>query len=618
MNIRTWAKATSLCLAILGTGAPYPSAAQTPASNPQAQAPEKVLRYAFPVAETGFDPAQLSDLYSRIITANIFEALYGYDYLARPAKVRAVLAEGMPEISADFRTYTVKMKRGIYFADDPAFGGKKREVTANDFVYTFKRIADPKNKSPIWSGLDDEKLVGLAELRKKSQTAANDGGPSRFDYDSEIEGLKAVDRYTIQFRLENPRPRFLYTLADPGILGVVAREVVQKYGDDIMAHPVGSGPFMLKEWKRSSTVTLVRNPNYRDVRFDAEPPAGDAHGQAILKQMKGRKLPMVDKVVVSIIDDPQPRWLAFLNGEHDFMERLPQNFATHAIPNNKLAPNLAKKGITMERVPLSDITMVYWNMDDPMLGGYTPEKVALRRALALAYNAEEEVRLPRRGQAIVANGYLMPNTASYDPNFRSEMGTFDRAKAVALLDMFGYTDKNNDGWRDMPDGSPLVLDHNTLGTSDYRELDEILKKNMDAVGIKINFRIGKWPEQLKAARAGKLMMWALGLSASSPDSGPVLERGYSKSIGQSNLARFKNAKFDELYQKQSQMPNGPERDKVIREAERILIAYMPYKIRVHRIGTDLMQPWMQGYKRHPNAREFWQYVDIDTSKLPKK
>ncbi|MDP3618450.1 MAG: ABC transporter substrate-binding protein [Ramlibacter sp.] len=614
MNIQTWASTISLCLAL---GATYPVAAQSPSSKPAAPAQEKVLRYAFPVAETGFDPPQLSDLYSRIVTANIFDALYGYDYLARPAKVRPVLAESMPEISADFRTYTIKLRRGIYFADDAAFGGKKREITAQDVVYTWKRIADPKNKSPSWSGLDEEKILGLSELRKKSQAKANDGG-SKFDYDTEIEGLKALDRYTVQFKLEAPRPRFMYTMADPGILGVVAREVVEKYGDDIMAHPVGSGPFMLKEWKRSSTITLVRNPNYRDEVFSAEPAANDAHAQAILKQMKGRKLPMVDKVIVSIIDDPQPRWLAFLNGEHDFLERLPQNFATHAIPNNKLAPNLAKRGITMERVPLSDITMLFWNMDDPVMGGYTPEKVALRRAIALAYNSEEEVRLPRRGQAIVAHSYLMPNTASYDPDFRSEMGTFDKARAIALLDMYGYTDKNGDGWRDMPDGKPLALDHNTLGTADYRELDEILKKNLDAIGVKINFRIGKWPEQLKAARAGKLMMWGVGLSASSPDSGPVLERGYGPSIGQSNLARFKNAKFDELYRQQSQMPNGPERDKVIREAERILIAYMPYKIRVHRIGTDLMQPWVVGYKRHPNAREFWQYVDIDTSKIPKK
>jgi ABC-type transport system substrate-binding protein len=385
-----------------------------------------------------------------------------------------------------------------------------------------------------------------------------------------------------------------------------------------MEHPVGTGPFMLKEWRRSSKITLVRNPGYREVVYDAQPSPGDAAAQAIAAKMKGRKLPMVDRVEVSIIDDPQPRWLSFLNGEHDMIERLPENFATHAIPNNKLAPNLAKLGIQMERVPLSDISMFYFSMLNPVVGGYTPDKVALRRAIGLAMNSEEEARLPRRGQAMVAQGFVMPNTASLEPSYRSEMGTHDRAKAVALLDMFGYVDKNGDGWRDQPDGKPLVLTYDTLSAADYRERDEVMKRNLDAVGIKLEFRIGKWPEQLRNSRAGKLMLWGYGLSASSPDSGSVLALGYSGSFGQQNHSRFKNDKFDALYRQQQEMPDGPERDKVIREAGRIMIAYMPIKVRVHRIGTDMMQPWLVGYKRHPNAREFWQYVDIDTERLAKK
>ncbi len=602
MKTGKWLLCACLCVAMNAIAAAPAAPTQKP--------PEKVLRYAFPIAETGMDPAQLSDLYSRILTANVFEALYGYDYLARPARVRPVLAEALPQVSADFRTYTVKLKRGIHFADDAAFGGAKRELTAPDVVYSIKRIFDPRNKSPIVAGLEEEKILGLAELRKASLASG------KFNYDSQAEGLLALDRYTVQFRLEQPRPRFLQTLADPGVLGVVAREVVEKYGDQISEHPVGTGPFMLQEWKRSSRVTFVRNPNFREQYYDAEPSPGDAQAQAIADRMKGKRLPMLDKVVVSIIDEPQPRWLSFLNNEHDFMERLPQNFATHAIPNNQLAPNLAKRGIQVERVPLSDITMFYFRMDHPVVGGYTPDKVALRRAISLAYNTEEEVRLPRRGQAIVAHGPVMPNTTSFDPTFRSEMGSFDRARAIALLDMYGYTDKDGDGWRDMPDGKPLVLELDTLSTSDYRELDEIIKKNLDAVGIRINFRIGKWPEQLKASRAGKLMMWGYGLSASSPDSGNVLALGYCKSMGQQNHSRFNQPRFDALYEKQSLMPDGPERDAVIKQAVRLLIAYMPLKIRVHRIGTDLLQPWVVGYKRHPNAREFWRYVDIDTARLP--
>jgi ABC-type transport system substrate-binding protein len=589
-----------LAAALMAAALAVPTAAQA----------EKVFRYAFSTPETGFDPGQVSDLYSRIITSNIFETLFDYDYLARPAKVKPVLAEALPQVSPDYRTYTIKVRRGVYFADDPAFGGKKRELTADDVVYTFKRIYDPKTRSPSISALEEEKIVGLDEAREKAEKTG------KFDYRAEIEGVRALDRYTVQFKLGVSRPRFVQTIADPSILGIVAREVVDKYGDDIMAHPVGTGPFMLSEWKRSSRITFVRNPNYREEIFDAEPAAGDRSAKELAEKLKGKRLPLVDKIVVSIITEPQPRWLSFLGSEQDLMVGLPASFVNQAIPNNKLAPNLQKKGIQMERVQLSDITMWYFNMEDPVVGGYTPEKVALRRALSLAYDTAMEVRLPRRGQAINAQDILGPNTTSWKPDFRSEMGVYDRARAIALLDMFGYTDKNGDGWRDMPDGSPLVLQMNTTGSADQRELDEILKKHMDAVGVKMEFKIGIWPEQLKAARAGKLQMWQLGLSAAEPDSGVGLQIGASSQAGQQNLARFSNKQYDEIFLKQGVLPDGPERDKLLVDAVRIIVAYMPYKIRVSRIGTDLWQPWVTGYKRHPFAQSFWRYIDVDPSKMP--
>jgi ABC-type transport system substrate-binding protein len=602
MNIKALSPVFCVCLAL---------AAASSAAQPAAKQPEKVFRYALGSAETGFDPAQISDLYSSVLISNMFDAPYRYDYLARPAKIRPNLAEDMPIVSPDFKTYTFKLRPGIYFADDPAFAGKRREVTAQDVIYTVERIFDPRNKSPRLSSLSEEQILGLDDLRKLAERTG------KFDYDHEVEGARALDRYTVQFRLAEPRPRFLASFADPAVLGVMAREVVEKYGDLIMEHPVGTGAFMLAEWKRSSKMSFVRNPNFREEFYDAQPSPDDAASQALYRQMKGKRLPMVDRVEVSVIEEPQPRWLAFLNNQHDFMERLPAAFANQTIPNNRLAPNLVKRGITMEHLPLSDVSFLWFRMDHPVVGGYTPEKVALRRAIGLAYNSEEEVRLPRRGQAIVAQGPVQPMTLDYDPRFKSEMGQFDRARAIALLDMFGYTDKDGDGWRDLPDGSPLVLEIGTLPQADYRELDEVLKKNMDAVGIKIVLQSGTFPEQIKAARAGKLMMWQLGLSAGSSNSGEVLEIGYSPSIGQLNFAAFRNQRFDELYRKQNLMPDGPERQAVIQEAVKILIAYMPYKFRTHRIGTDLMQPWLKGYKRHPVAREFWKYVDIDTARLPR-
>ena len=573
---------------------------------------EKVLRYAFPIAETGFDPQQISDLYSRIITANIFDSLYGYDYLARPVKVKPSLAVALPVISDDFRTYTIKLKSGIFYADDPAFGGKKRELTATDVVYTYKRFYDPKNKSPAFTDWEEENLLGMKELRKEAEKPG-----AKFDYDREVEGIRALDRYTVQLRSSDTRPRLIYLLADPGAGGVVAREVVEKYGDKIMEHPVGTGPFRLDQWTRSSKMTLVKNPNYREVFYDAEPAPDDVRAQEVFKQMKGKRLPLIDRVEVSVIEEIQPRWLSFLGNDHDLLERLPNAFAYQAIPNNQLAPNLLKKKIGMERVPNPDVTVTYFNMENPMLGGYAPEKVALRRAISLAYNSEEEIRLPRRNQAIPAQGPIQPMTYGFDAKFKTEMSEFNRARAAALFDMYGYVDKNGDGWRDMPDGSPLVLEYATSPDAASRELNEIWKKNMDAAGIKIVFKTAKWPENLKSARAGKLMMWGLGYSASTPDGAGALGLGYGPGKGQGNLSRFENPEFDKLYQKQQLMPDGPERLAVMQKLVRIMVAYMPYKFSTHRILTDLTQPWLIGYRRHPTAREFWQYVDIDTDKLPK-
>jgi ABC-type transport system substrate-binding protein len=606
MHIKNWARAISMCLAL--GAASYPASAQNPSAPPL-----KVFRYAFPVAETGFDPPQLSDLYSRIVTANIFEALYGYDYLARPTKVVPVLAEGLPQVSADFRTYTVKLRRGVYFSDDPAFGGKKRELTANDVAYTYKRFYDPTTKSPSLSTMLEEGIVGLEELNKRAIETG------KFEYDTPVEGIQVLDRYTVQFKLQRPRPRFIYgALADSGIAGIVAREVVEKYGPAIMEHPVGTGAFMLSEWRRASKITLAKNPNYHEEYYTAEPAAGDAKAQAIYAKLKGKRLPLVDKVEVSIIEEPQPRWLAFLNNEQEYVERVPYAYAPEVVPHNQLAPKLVKRGIQLERVPMSDVTFMYWNMTDKVTGGYTPDKVALRRAMALAYDAGAEVKLPRRGQAVVAQSPIMPRTGSYDPNFRTEMGTFDRARAIALLDMYGYKDRDGDGWREQPNGEPLVIEYYTLSSADYRELDEIFKKCMDAIGVKVVLKIGKWPDHLKNARAGKLQMWALGLSASTPDSGPSFAYGYSKSWGEDDIAFFKNAKYDELYEKQGIMPDGPERDALLREMTRILVAYMPYKYRTHRIAIDLTQPWVVGFVRPSFGRDFWRYVDIDMAKLPKK
>ena len=572
-------------------------------------APEKCLRYAFLVAETGFDPAQLSDLYSRIITSHIFDAPYKYDHLARPFKVKPNTAEALPEVSADHRTWTLRLRPGIYFADDPAFGGRKRELVAEDYVYSLKRIFDPALKSPLYSAYLQEGILGLQALRDEALK-----GKKPFDYDRPVEGVRALDRYTLQFRLRDPRPRFIYSLAAGDTYGAVAREVVERYGDDIMAHPVGTGPFMLERWRRSSFIRLVRNPGFRELYYDAEPNADDAEGQALLARFKGRRLPMLDAVEISIIEEGQPRWLSFLNRQFDLLFLLPEEYADVAVPNGRLAPNLAKQGLKLHRVLASDRTLVYFNMEDPIVGGYAPEKVALRRAIALGTDLEREIRGPRRNQAIPAQSVVSPMTWGYDADYRNPMSEYDPARAQALLDLYGYRDRDGDGWREMPDGSPLVLEYASQPDSRSRPYEELWKRDMDKLGLRLRVRSAQWPENLKAARAGQLMIWQLGFSSSTPDAQLGLELLYGPAAGGQNLGRFRLARFDQLYEKMLGLPDGPERLAALREIQRLTTAYMPHKYRVHRIVNDFSHPWVHGYRRPIFTQQFWQYLDLDPAR----
>jgi ABC-type transport system substrate-binding protein len=270
----------------------------------------------------------------------------------------------------------------------------------------------------------------------------------------------------------------------------------------------------------------------------------------------------------------------------------------------------------MERVPLVDITHFYFAMEHPVVGGYTPDKVALRRALALAYDGQREIALVRRFQAVPAQAIVAPMTSGFDAALKTEMSDHDPARAKALLDLHGYVDKNGDGWRDLPDGQPLVLEYSSQPDQLSRQLQEVVKKSFDAVGVKVEFKLAKWPEQLKQSRAGKLMMWGLAWGGANPDGQYNLDLLYGPNKGQANHARFDLPAYNALYEKQAAMPDGPEREAVMRQAKLLGVAYMPYKVTGHRIATDLMHAPLVGYQRHPFMREWWRYVDIEGPSPP--
>ena len=566
-----------------------------------AGAPQKVLRLAFLIAETNFDPAFTSDLYSNSIIDEIFEAPLTYDFLARPAKLKPQTAEALPEVTDGGRTYTIRLRKGIHFADDPAFEGRKRELTAADYDFALKRLVDPAVHSPnLW--LIEGRIAGVDEAIAKAKKEG------RFDYDAPIAGIEVVDRYTLRIRLVRPDFSFMYILAMQ-TLGAQAREVAQRYGPEIGAHPVGTGPFRLAEWKRSSKIVLEKNPDFREVHYEAEPPADDALSQSLYAENQGKRLPQVDRVEVSIIEESQPRWLAFLNNEIDWVNT-PLEFINMAVPGGKPAPWLTRRGVRYIPEVDPDVVYLYFNMKDATLGGYTPDKVALRRAISLAYDNGGEISLLRNGMGLEAQSPIPPGVLGYDPDFNLGK-TYDPAKARALLDMFGYVDRDGDGWRDMPDGSPLAFGYAMSPSLIERQFTEHWKKCMDAIGIRMEIEVAKWPDLRKKSKLGKLHSWQLSWSADYPDGDNIYQLLYGPNCGTSNDGCFQLKEFDTLYDRAAALPPGPERTQVYQQMARLVAAYAPWKLNVHRMRNQFVQPWILGWRRHPFLHEGMRYVDID-------
>jgi ABC-type transport system substrate-binding protein len=510
----------------------------------------------------------------------------------------------MPEISPDGRVWTIRIRQGIYFAEDPAFGGKKRELTAADFVYAWKRIVDPRVRSPN-SDLLEGKLVGLDAAIAKAKATG------RFDYDAEIQGLRTIDRYTLRLELVQPDYTFLEIL-DSAALRAVAREVIDKYGDAsgrAMHNPVGTGPYRLKEWQSGHRIILEANPGYRDDRFPAAPPNADAATKALAESMKGKRLPQIGRVEIAIIEETNPRFLLFGAGQIDMLD-VPSDVAPKMIGDKgNLLPEFASRGMRLERATELAVTFAYFNMDDPVVGGYTPEKIALRRAVCSAYNQPDEIRVIRNGQAIPAYQPLPPDVEGHIKGYKG-LSPYDPATARALLDKFGYRDRDGDGIRELPDGKPLLLHYTSGVGAIYRQFDDLWQRSMRQVGIRMEFQIQTFTESFKAAHEGKLQVASFGWSGDIADD--FMRLFYGPYAGASNLSRFRNAEYDALYEKSRRTADLAERSKIYASMTQIVSAQAPWCLSAYRISSTAVAPYVRGYRKNPHYfLAPWHYLDID-------
>ena len=576
--------------------------------------PRKVIRLAYQSAESKLDPQSESDSGSGAINDNIFDALLQYDYLARPARLRPRAAVALPEVSADGTVYTLRIKPGIVFTPDPAFGGKTRELVAADYVYSIKRLFDPKLRSQ-WLFLVEGKIKGADAVMQDARKTG------RFDYDRPIEGLKALDRYTLRITLTATDYTFGYVLAMPPT-AAVAREVAERYGDDFAFHPVGTGPYRLKDWVRSSRVVLEASPTYRGEVFETYG-GNDEESRRIAEALRGKTLPIVGRIEIYIVDEPQPRWLAFLNNEHDYVRPLPDEFADLAMPGGELAANLRRRGIWSTPDEEAWVTYTTFNMAPTIdgkpnhLGGYTPERVALRRAMAMAYRASDQVAILDKYQSVRTHTPLPPAVTGHEANFVSPTLEHNVPKAKALLDMFGYVDRDGDGCRDNPDGTPLLIDHSWYPTSRERERNKLWKASMDDIGVCMTFdKTEKLPELRKQARIGRVQMFSYGWIADYPDGENFLQLFTAKAIGQANYAMFSMPEYDALFEQARRLPEGPERNALYHRMVRMILVYVPWMVETYKAYHVLVQPWVKNLRKHPFGHEPWRYLDVDLGKVP--
>jgi ABC-type transport system substrate-binding protein len=545
----------------------------------------------------GFDPAGATNTSAAGVEELIFDRLLTYDYLARPAKLVPMLAEALPRTSGDGRTWTVRLRKGIAFASDPAFKGARRELTAADVVYTFKRFMDPAQRSPSQYLLRN-KLVGLDDLAR----AAKNG---KLDYDARIPGVEALDRYTVRFQLIAPDFRFGYLLAHTAT-GVVAREVVEAYGSDIGRHPVGTGPYVLTSWTPGTRAVLDANPDYRGYVWDFAP-GSDPRDKGIVAQMRGKHMPQIGHIELSIIEEDTAYWLTFLRGDLDVVSLLPR-FRSSALVGDKLAPDLAAKGLSIYSAPLPSVGFTVFNFRDPVVGGSSPEKLALRRAIALAYNAEDLLHVVFHDEAEVAQMLIPPGVIGHDPSYRNGNG-YDPALANRLLDRYGYK-RGADGYRTLPGGRPLELVRNSYSGGTARDEDLVWQKSMERIGLRIRSEVLSGAETARRSTTCTTMLFGWNWLADYPDGENFMQLLYGPNHNESNAGCYQSDAYDQLYRQAAALPGGTERNRLFIAMSRQAEADTAWVPGVYQRRTVVLQPWVLGHKTHPFLYSVLPYVDV--------
>lgn len=654
---------------------------------------QKALLTAFTNRPKHFDPALAYDVDSTTIIGQIYDSPLEYNYIKRPLELKANTLTTMPKIQyfdsngKEIKTnidnakiaesvYTFSLKKGLYFQPHPCFSknengdykyikknninlvenrysisdfdyknGDTREVIADDFILAIKRLANPKNPSPILAMMQ-ERIIGLkefAELLKKENNANNTNNNvdinAELDYRKyNISGVTKLDNYTWQIKIKGKYPQFLYWQTMP-FFAAIPYEAVMFYSQPKMAEhnltldwfPVGSGAFMITENNPNKRIVLSKNPHYykkQDIfPCDKENNFYNMYKLSSneieqLQQNCGKTLPLLDKVIFTREKESIPYWNRFLQGYYDASGIGSDNFDS-AVQINingdvSVSKNLQNKNIILNTISRDVTYYLGFNMLDKIVGGYTEQQQALRHAIGIVLNTEEYIEIFLNGRGISAQSPISPNLFGYDENDYNTFIYNDKTKqrnsievAKKLLVKAGFPNG-----RHHKTNEPLILylDTTSTGIGDKSRLDWIVKQ-LSKIDIQLVIRSTDFNRLLEKLDKGSAQMFYLGWSADYPDAENFLFLFDSKNsivnFGGDNRTNYNSAEFEKYYYALRDMDNTPERLQLIKKAKYQLQKDLPFTFMYHPTDYILRHSWLKNYFPNGIMHNTYKFYDIN-------
>ncbi len=569
-----------------------------------AHAQEKVAQ--LPIRTDGpksLDPVQGSTTYDNMACAQIFETLLISQY-ANPMEMEPLLLTQKPERLEGGKLFRFTLKDGVTFHDNACFpNGKGREITTDDVFYSLKRLADDQYEFENWWLLKDT-VVGLNEFKE----TANDGNPETpADYSVPVEGFRKINDKEFEIELVAPVTRFEWVLT-MFQTSIVPREAVDYYGDDFFRNPVGTGPFMLESWTPKKDMTVVRNPNYHEVLYPERNAWDRDDRRAGLHRAAGKPVPFLDKIEFTMFPQDQPMWLQFEAGNIGYTQ-VPDEYFSQAFDRRtkELLPEVAAEGVRGHSNKLLDFIFRGFNMEDPVVGGYTPKKKALRQAISLAMDLNEFNETFYSGTNVVYDGPIPPGLYGHPEGGRTDAAYQGPNLELARQKLVEAGHPNGEGL------DPIDYYANRGGNSP--EQTELMQRQLARIGIELNVQLVDFSTLIETVNKKNAQMFSFAWSSDYPDgeNNLALFYGPNESPG-SNHYNYKRAEYDAMYEQILRMPAGSERTEIMVRMRDMLLEDVPYIGSMARERRYTINPWLLNCKPTERYYGWFKFLDVDDSK----